>query len=252
MRSKQFDNEVLASVNALKIFAIKILSGNRSRVEDAVQETLMKAFASSHMYIPGTNMKAWLITILRNLVYSNYRKGKREVEDVDGLLAANLSVAASQDSHMEFLDTQEALKLISPEHQEILLVHAVRDNGYEATAQITGAPIGTVKSRISRARIHLKKLLSDEAPVKCGVSKTVATLTPARVPIANTPKKVLRESILLPPQATKREPTSRSTVDNISSPIMFFGIEFALIQEIPTESGGIRQIYKAVTPSTPL
>src|SRR5215468_7554391 len=92
---------MLAAVPSLRAFAIS-LSGNRDRADDLVQETLVRALANIESFQPGTNMSAWLFTILRNLFRSEYRKRRREVEDADGHFADSLTSQPEQQGKMEF------------------------------------------------------------------------------------------------------------------------------------------------------
>ena len=100
--------QILAAVPSLRAFAIS-LSGNVDRADDLVQETLLRALANIHSFQPGTNMPAWLFTILRNLFRSEYRKRRREVEDADGSYAETLKSHPEQTSHVEFEEFRAAL-----------------------------------------------------------------------------------------------------------------------------------------------
>src|SRR6266404_9119380 len=101
-------DDILASVPSLRAFAIS-LSGNVDRADDLVQETLMRAIANIDSFQPGTNMSAWLFTILRNLFRSEYRKRRREVEDADGSYAEALTSLPDQASHLEMDEFRKAL-----------------------------------------------------------------------------------------------------------------------------------------------
>src|SRR5262252_1795808 len=101
-------DQILAAVPSLRAFAIS-LSGNVDRADDLVQETLLRALANIHSFQPGTNMPAWLFTILRNLFRSEYRKRRREVEDADGTYAQSLKSQPEQSGHVEFQAFREAL-----------------------------------------------------------------------------------------------------------------------------------------------
>ena len=104
--------ELLAAIPSLRAFAMS-LSGNIDRADDLVQETLVKAWSNLGSFTEGTNMSAWLFTILRNLFYSEYRKRRREVADPEGQFAAKLASAPTQNSHMDFLDFNAALQELS-------------------------------------------------------------------------------------------------------------------------------------------
>ena len=104
---------MLKSTPHLRAFAIS-LTNNVDRADDLVQETLMRAIANIARFQPGTNMQAWLFTILRNLFHSEYRKRRREVEDADGKYAATLAVQPAQGAHLDFEDLQRALARLPP------------------------------------------------------------------------------------------------------------------------------------------
>jgi RNA polymerase sigma-70 factor, ECF subfamily len=143
----------------LRAFAIS-LCGNVERADDLVQETMLRAFAHLDQFEPGTNMSAWLFTILRNLFRSEYRKRRREVEDVDGSLAESMVSQPEQAGRIEFRELQAALAQLLPDQREALILVAASGLSYEQAAEICGCPVGTVKSRVSRARTQLAALLS--------------------------------------------------------------------------------------------
>src|SRR5207344_611982 len=99
-------DQVLATVPSLRAFAIS-LCGNIDRADDLVQETLLRALAHIDSFQPGTNMPAWLFTILRNLFRSEYRKRRREVEDADGSYAEQLTSLPEQSSRLEIDEFRE-------------------------------------------------------------------------------------------------------------------------------------------------
>src|SRR5919106_4593257 len=113
----QLRDQILAAVPSLRAFGIS-LCGNVDRADDLVQETLLRALANIHSFQPGTNMNAWLFTILRNLFRSEYRKRKREVEDADGSYAARLATAPEQNARLDFDDLRLALAKLSPDQRE--------------------------------------------------------------------------------------------------------------------------------------
>jgi RNA polymerase sigma-70 factor, ECF subfamily len=149
---------MLAAVPSLRAFAIS-LCGNVDRADDLVQETLLRAMANINSFEPGTNMSAWLFTILRNLFRSEYRKRRREVEDADGGYAATLRTAPDQQAHLDFEDLRAALAKLPPDQREALLLVGAQGFSYEDAAGICGCAIGTVKSRVNRARKRLAELM---------------------------------------------------------------------------------------------
>ena len=157
--SSSLKAELLGAIPSLRAFAMS-LSGNIDRADDLVQETLVKAWTNLGSFTEGTNMSAWLFTILRNIFYSEYRKRRREVADPEGQIAARLASAPSQNAHMDFLDFQEALQQLSPDQREALILVGASGMSYEEAADICGCAVGTMKSRVNRARNRLGQLLA--------------------------------------------------------------------------------------------
>jgi len=150
---------MLAAVPSLRAFAIS-LCGNVDRADDLVQETLLRAWANLSSFQPGTSMSAWLFTILRNLFRSEYRKRRREVEDVDSSYAESLTSLPDQNSRLEINEFRKALRLLPPEQRESLILVGASGFSYEEAAQICGCAVGTIKSRVNRARTKLAEILS--------------------------------------------------------------------------------------------
>ena len=154
-----FRDALLAAVPSLRAFAIS-LSGNVDRADDLVQDTLVRAIANAHRFEPGTNLNAWLFTILRNLFHSEYRKRRREVEDPDGVYAEQLTSQPEQGARLDFEDFRSALATLPSEQREALLLVGASGFSYEETAAICGCAVGTVKSRVNRARSRLAQMLN--------------------------------------------------------------------------------------------
>ena len=152
---------MLAAVPGLRAFAMS-LCGKMDRADDLVQETLLRALTNIDSFEPGTNMSAWLFTILRNLFRSEYRKRRREVEDGEGRLAESLKSPPDQQSHMEFEEFRVALSKLPPDQREALILVGASGFSYEEAAQICGSAVGTIKSRVNRARTRLAELLAIE------------------------------------------------------------------------------------------
>jgi RNA polymerase sigma-70 factor (ECF subfamily) len=157
--SRTMKQDLLKAVPALRAFAMS-LSGNPDRADDLVQETLLKAWAGRASFTPGTNVSAWLFTILRNVFYSDHRKRRREVEDAEGQLASRLATHPAQDGHMDLVDFREALQHLLPDQREALILIGGSGLSYEEAAEICGCAVGTIKSRVNRARNRLAELLS--------------------------------------------------------------------------------------------
>jgi len=150
---------MLSAVPSLRAFAIS-LSGNVDRADDLVQETLLRAMANIDSFQPGTNMSAWLFTILRNLFRSEYRKRRREVEDADGSYADTLTSHPEQHGRIEFEEFRKALAQLPPDQREALILVGASGFSYEEAAGICDCAVGTIKSRVNRARTRLSELLA--------------------------------------------------------------------------------------------
>src|SRR5215210_6075313 len=141
---------MIAAIPSLRAFAISLTS-SPDRADDLVQGTLMRAWANIDSFEPGTNLDAWLFTILRNLFHSEYRKRKYEVEDVDGSHAGRLKTYQDQQAHLDFSDFRTALAKLRVNQREALLLVGAEGLTYEEAAGICGVAVGTMKSRVHRA-----------------------------------------------------------------------------------------------------
>ncbi len=145
----------------LRAFAMN-LARNEARADDLVQETLLRAWKHHGRFEPGSNLQAWLATILRNLHVSEMRKARREVEDVDGGFAGTLSVEPPQAGWAAARDLQTAMSRLTPEQRDAILLVTVKDVPYHKAAAILGCPVGTLKTRVCRARDRLAEMLGHE------------------------------------------------------------------------------------------
>ena len=157
--SAQMKADLIAVIPNLRAFAVS-LCGNPDRADDLVQETLVKAWSNLGSFVEGTNLPAWLFTILRNIYYSEYRKRRREVADSDGAIAAKLAAAPAQHGHMDFLDFRAALQRLPTDQREALILIGASGLSYEEAAAICNCAVGTMKSRVNRARNRLAEMLS--------------------------------------------------------------------------------------------
>ena len=151
-------DQLVEHLRPLRAFAIS-LTRNVTAADDLVQETILKAWASIDKFQRGSNLQAWLFTILRNTYYSSLRKSRREVADPDGAHAATLSVKPDHDGRMAFTDFLKAFDAVSDEHREVLILVGASGFSTEEAAVMMGVATGTVKSRASRARKRLAHLL---------------------------------------------------------------------------------------------
>ena len=158
MSDRSITDILVAEIPYLRAFAIS-LSGSVTTADDLVQETLIKAWTKFDSFAVGTNLRAWLITILRNHFYSVYRKHRREVQDSDGIFAEQLAVRGGQESRLQMEDFKKAMEQLSPEHREVLVMIGITELSYDDAAEICGVAVGTIKSRVHRARARLAELL---------------------------------------------------------------------------------------------
>jgi RNA polymerase sigma-70 factor (ECF subfamily) len=153
-----FTRDLLTTIPSLRAFA-RSLGATPDRADDLVQETLIKAWANQTSFVRGTNLKTWLFTILRNTAYSDYRKRWREVEDADGNYAAGLVTQPAQIAHLDMADFKSALSVVPQEQREALILIGASGFSYEEAAKICGCAVGTIKSRVNRARQRLAETL---------------------------------------------------------------------------------------------
>ena len=158
-----FQKELIALIPNLRAFS-RSLCGRRGVADDMAQEALAKAWRARARYEPGTNLKAWLFTILRNEFYSHVRRDWRQA-NWDAEKGERIAAPANeQDWSMELSDTARALRRLPTAQREALILVAAGGFSYEDTARISGACLGTVKSRVARARAALQEILAgDEA-----------------------------------------------------------------------------------------
>lgn len=161
-------NDVVALIPALRAFAWS-LSHNSADADDLVQDTLIKAWTHREKFEPGTNLRAWLFTILRNTYYTAVVRRRREVADEDGKYAASLSASPTQDWSVAVHSLHDALKRLPDEHREALILVGAAGLTYEEAAEICGCALGTIKSRVNRARARLLALMDADE-----VSETLA------------------------------------------------------------------------------
>jgi RNA polymerase sigma-70 factor (ECF subfamily) len=166
---------MLEHLAALRAFAIT-LTRNATEADDLVQDTIVKGWTKFDKYTEGTNLRAWLFTILRNTFYSARRKHKREVPDPDGIHAGGLSVKPDHDGRLAYAEFQRAFDQLAPEHREVLILVGASGFSCEEAAEMMGVAVGTVKSRTSRARRRLGDLMGLVDGEDVMASESAATL----------------------------------------------------------------------------
>jgi RNA polymerase sigma-70 factor (ECF subfamily) len=156
--SSELRDSLLEAIPHLRAFAIS-LTGHGDQADDLVQEAIVRGLSNLDKFEAGTNLQAWLFTILRNQFYTLKRRKRREVADPDGMMAGSLSTLPEQHGSLDLRDLAMALAQLPPEQREVLLFAGAEGLKYEEIAQICGAKIGTIKSRMNRARARLAELL---------------------------------------------------------------------------------------------
>lgn len=156
-----FEQALVAAIPHLRAFA-RSFANDAARADDLVQETLVKAWNGRESFEPGTNFRAWLFTILRNVYFSQHRKLRREVDDPDDQYQNTLAALPEQHGHLDLADFKTALATLPSDQREALLLVGAEGFSYEEAAEICGCAIGTIKSRVNRARTRLTEILGDE------------------------------------------------------------------------------------------
>jgi RNA polymerase sigma-70 factor (ECF subfamily) len=159
--STEMRTALLDAIPHLRAFA-RSLSRNRDQADDLVNDTIVRAIAASNQFTPGTNFRAWVFTILRNLFYNQGRKGRGNFSSIDDLTVDEPAVGASQEASLEFCDFRRAFWQLPDHHREALILVGASGMNYEDAAEICGCQVGTMKSRVSRARTELRRILDTD------------------------------------------------------------------------------------------
>jgi RNA polymerase sigma-70 factor (ECF subfamily) len=166
-------DEVVALIPALRAFAWS-LCHNGSDADDLVQDTLIKAWTNREKFEVGTNLRAWLFTILRNTYYTAVLRRRREVRDETGEYAGALKSPPTQDWSVALQSLQVALRKLPEEHREALVLVGAAGLSYEEAAEICGCALGTIKSRVNRARARLLKIMDAHDAADVMALETIA------------------------------------------------------------------------------
>jgi len=149
-------DDIALHIRDLRAFPMS-LARNHATADDLVQDTIVKAWAKFEKFTVGTDLRAWLFTILRNTFFS--RKISREVADPDGVFAGKISVLPQHDGLLALREFQGSFDRLSAEHREVLMLVGANGYSYEEAAQMMGVATGTLKSRVSRARAQLTRFM---------------------------------------------------------------------------------------------
>jgi RNA polymerase sigma factor (sigma-70 family) len=154
-----FKTELAAIIPHLRAFG-RSLSGSRDMADDLVQETMLKAWAARSRFQAGTSMRAWTFIILRNIFLSNMRRNRFRGEWDDLTADRLLAAPAGQDKQVELADVHRAMQLLPPAQREALILIGAGGFAYEEAAEICGVAVGTIKSRVARARAALEQQIN--------------------------------------------------------------------------------------------
>ena len=159
-QSKRFEHDLLAATPFLRAFA-RTLCRDHEQAEDLAQEALLKAWQCRDQFQPGTNLRAWLATILRNRFYSLGRRRKWQADYDQEIIERTLVAPDDQQCTVELEDVRRALAMLPDFQREALILVGAGGMSYEEVAQIAGCPLGTIKSRVRRGRDELQAILFD-------------------------------------------------------------------------------------------
>jgi len=148
--------DVLDYVPSLRAYALS-LTRNKTDADDLVQETLTKAIAKFHLFHSGTNLRAWLMTIMRNTFFTQVKKSSREPTGAADCVSSSLTVPATQEWVLRGKELQQAVMDLPVHYRETLFLVIMLGHSYDDAAEICGVAVGTIKSRVNRARIILQK-----------------------------------------------------------------------------------------------
>jgi len=156
-----FQDQVVALIPRLRAYAMS-LSGSSAEADDIVQDALMRAWRFRDGYQMGTNLRAWLYRIVRNAFYTHAAKRRDTIEDVDGRWAATLSCTPDQEWRVQYGELLRAMGQLSPDARDALLLVVSSGLSYQEAAEICGCAVGTMKSRVNRARGRLAQIVDFE------------------------------------------------------------------------------------------
>ena len=158
----EFARMLEAQIPRLRRYA-RALTRDIVRADDLVQSCLTRAVAKQHLWQPGTNLRAWLFTILHNQHVNDVRRSVREASSIELSEAPQLTVQSNVMASLELRDLETALGKLQPEQREVILLVGLEGMSYEEVAAVLEIPVGTVRSRLSRGRDQLRQLMGLEA-----------------------------------------------------------------------------------------
>ncbi len=178
MDEADFKQALVQQIPYLRAFA-RSLCGDRERADDLAQETLIKALRARSRFQKDSNLRAWLFTILRNHYYSECRRSVRQQDWDEDAMSAKLVVQPEQEISLAVVDLYRALQLLPDEQREALILIGAGGFGYDEAAAICGCAVGTIKSRVSRARRAIETAIKNgelPAPTDGATTQSVMDL----------------------------------------------------------------------------
>jgi RNA polymerase sigma-70 factor, ECF subfamily len=162
MSSTAFRKDLIAELPYLRRFA-RALSGDASLADDLVQDCVERALTKSHLYDPARPLRAWLYAVLRNIFISHWRQNSKftGVKNIDDLVGFEGSVEPEQEMNFSIALISEALDTLHTQQREVLVLISLEEMSYKEASEIIGVPIGTIMSRLSRARAHMQNMLEE-------------------------------------------------------------------------------------------
>jgi len=164
----QFDTLVEKCIPDLRGYA-NALCRNIDAAEDLVQDTLVRSLSARAQFVEGTNFKGWVSTILRNRFIDQRRRARESSQPIETVLDRYIVALPSQEMAVEFDELARAFWRLSPIHQEILMLVGANGLNYREAAETLGCAVGTVRSRLSRARIELRSAMASRPKPGCGL-----------------------------------------------------------------------------------
>lgn len=175
-----FKDQLVAMIPRLRGHAMA-LTRSSAEADDLVQDALVRAWRFRDGFQPGGNLNAWMNTILRNTFYTSSVARRNTVQDVDGQFAAQLSCDPDQEWRVKYGELMHALTMLTAEARDALLLVVAEGLSYEEAAKISGCPVGTMKSRVNRARERLAELVDSDLPRAGQRFRRPAAMRPVQV-----------------------------------------------------------------------
>lgn len=160
------DGDIVTCLPNLRAYARSLIR-NADQADDLVQSTVVRALGAVNQYEPGTNFKAWMFTILRNCYFNELRHNRDLIRPIEAADFETYSTPANQQAGLEFADFRRVFSKLPAEQREALVLIGAEGYAYGEAAAICNCPVGTIKSRVGRARSELKRMIAmGETPAR--------------------------------------------------------------------------------------